>query len=152
LLKRINQLCEDKKLLEKKIKHLNQSDDSEIIGWIKNASKVGDYTVVIELLSIEGADELKRVGDRLISKIKSGVGVLFNNANDKPSAIVVVSEDLVRKKINAGILAKTIGSFMGGGGGGKPQLATAGGREFSTIDKAIVDTKKLILKSLNKEL
>jgi alanyl-tRNA synthetase len=152
LLKRINQLCEDKKLLEKKIKHLNQSDDSEIIGWIKNASKVGDYTVVIELLSIEGADELKRVGDRLISKIKSGVGVLFNNANDKPSAIVVVSEDLVRKKINAGILAKTIGSFMGGGGGGKPQLATAGGREFGTIDKAIVDTKKLILKSLNKEL
>ena len=150
--KRINQLYEDKKSLEKKIKQINQSDDSEIIGWVKNASKVGNYTVVIELLSIEGADELKRVGDRLISKIKSGIGVLFNNANDKPSAVVVVSEDLVNKKINAGLLAKSIGSFMGGGGGGKPQLATAGGRDLRAVKKAIIDTKKLISESLNKEL
>ena len=149
---RINQLYEDKKLLEKKIKQINRSDDSEIIGWVKNANRIGNYAIVIELLSIEGADELKRVGDRLISKIESGIGVLFNNANDKPSALVVVSKDLVNKKINAGILAKSIGSFMGGGGGGKPQLATAGGRDLGTVKKAIVDTKKLISEILMKEL
>ena len=45
----------------------------------------------------------------------------------KPAALIVVSNDLVEKEINAGKLAKTIGSFMGGGGG-KPHLATAGGR------------------------
>ena len=149
---RISQLYQDKKSLEKKIKELKQSDDSDIIAWVNKASKVGDYIFVIELLSIEGADELKRVGDRLISEIKSGIGVLFNNANDKPSAVVVVSEDLVRKKINAGILAKEIGSFMGGGGGGKPQLATAGGRQFGAVEKAIINTEKLIVKVLNKEL
>ena len=149
---RISQLYQDKKSLEKKIKEFNQSDDSDIIAWVNKASKVGDYIFVIELLSIEGADELKRVGDRLISEIKSGIGVLFNNANDKPSAVVVVSEDLVHKKINAGILAKEIGSYMGGGGGGKPKIATAGGRQFGVVEKAITKTEKLILKVLNKEL
>ena len=80
-------------------------------------------------LSIEDSDELKRLGDRLIAKIESGIGVLFNDGNDKPSAVIVVSDNLVKEKINAGVLAKQIGSFMGGGGGGKPHLATAGGRD-----------------------
>ena len=40
---------------------------------------------------------------------------------------------------------------MGGGGGGKPQIATAGGRQFGVVEKAIIKTEKLILKVLNKE-
>ena len=145
---RINNLYEDKKSLEKKLKQLNQSDDSEILLWIKDSIEVGDHVLVMRNLSIEDSDELKRLGDRLIAKIESGIGVLFNDGNDKPSAVIVVSDNLVKEKINAGALAKQIGSFMGGGGGGKPHLATAGGRDSSAIKEAMEKTKELITNSL----
>ena len=145
---RINNLYEDKKSLEKRLKQLNQSDDSEILLWIKDSIEVGDHVLVMRNLNIEGSDELKRLGDRLIAKIESGIGVLFNNGNDKPSAVIVVSDNLVKEKINAGALAKQIGSFMGGGGGGKPHLATAGGRDSSAIKEAMEKTKELITNSL----
>jgi len=145
---RINTLYEDKKSLEKKLKQLNQSDDSEILLWIKDSIEVGDHVLVMRNLSIEDSDELKRLGDRLIDKIESGIGVLFNDGNDKPSAVIVVSDNLVKEKINAGALAKQIGSFMGGGGGGKPHLATAGGRDSSAIKEAMEKTKELITNSL----
>ena len=145
---RINILYEDKKSLEKKLKQLNQSDDSEILLWIKDSIEVGDHVLVMRNLNIEDSDELKRLGDRLIAKIESGIGVLFNDGNDKPSAVIVVSDNLVKEKINAGALAKQIGSFMGGGGGGKPHLATAGGRDSSAIKEAMEKTKELITNSL----
>ena len=145
---RINILYEDKKSLEKKLKQLNQSDDSEILLWIKDSIEVGDHVFVMRNLSIEDSDELKRLGDRLVAKIESGIGVLFNDGNDKPSAVIVVSDNLVKEKINAGALAKQIGSFMGGGGGGKPHLATAGGRDSSAIKEAMEKTKELITNSL----
>ena len=145
---RINTLYEDKKSLEKKLKQLNQSDDSEILLWMKDSIEVGDHVLVMRNLSIEDSDELKRLGDRLIAKIESGIGVLFNDGNDKPSAVIVVSDNLVKEKINAGVLAKQIGSFMGGGGGGKPHLATAGGRDSSAIKEAMEKTKELITNSL----
>ena len=145
---RINTLYEDKKSLEKKLKQLNQSDDSEILLWMKDSIEVGDHVLVMRNLNIEDSDELKRLGDRLIAKIESGIGVLFNDGNDKPSAVIVVSDNLVKEKINAGALAKQIGSFMGGGGGGKPHLATAGGRDSSAIKEAMEKTKELITNSL----
>ena len=134
--------------MEKKLKQLNQSDDSEILLWINESMEVGDHVLVMRNLSIEDPDELKRLGDRVISKIKSGIGVLFNDGNDKPSAVIVVSDNLVKENINAGALAKQIGSFMGGGGGGKPHLATAGGRDSNAIKEAMEKTKELIKSSL----
>ena len=134
--------------MEKKLKQLNQSDDSEILMWINESMEVGDHVLVMRNLSIEDPDELKRLGDRIISKIKSGIGVLFNDGNDKPSAVIVVSDNLVKENINAGALAKQIGSFMGGGGGGKPHLATAGGRDSNAIKEAMEKTKELIKSSL----
>ena len=60
----------------------------------------------------------------------------------------MVSDNLVKENINAGALAKQIGSFMGGGGGGKPHLATAGGRDSNAIKEAMERTKELIKSSL----
>ena len=116
------QLYEDKKSLEKKIKLLSRSHESEISQWVKDSTKVNDHVVVVKKLSIGDADELKRLGDRIISNIGSGIGILFDDGGEKPAAVVVVSADLVKKELNAGKLAKQIGSFMGGGGGGKPHM------------------------------
>ena len=69
---------------------------------------------------------------------------MFDDGSANPAALIVVSNDLVKKELNAGKLAKQIGSFMGGGGGGKPHLATAGGKDLNTISNAMKKTEGLI--------
>ena len=83
-----------------------------------------------------------------VYKLGSGIGILFDDGGEKPAAVVVVSADLVKKELNAGKLAKEIGSFMGGGGGGKPHLATAGGKDSNAIDNAMKKTEELIKNTL----
>ena len=149
LSERIIQLYSDKKELEKKIKELIQNDDSDIGSWIDNSQKIGESNIVIELLEISDVDDLKRSGDKLLAQIDSGIGVLFSSGDDKPFAVIVLTDDLIKKGLDAGKLAKEIGSFMGGGGGGKPHLATAGGRDQGSINIAIDQTKNLISNKLN---
>ena len=105
--------------------------------------------MVIEDLDVSDVDDLMRFGDKLLSQIRSGVGVLFSSSNDKPFAVIVITDDLIKKGLDAGSLAKEIGSFMGGGGGGKPHLATAGGRDSEMALGAINQTKNLISNILN---
>ena len=149
LSERIIQLYSDKKELEKKIKEFIQTDDSDIGSWVNNGQKIGESNIVIELLEISDVDDLKRSGDKLLAQIDSGIGVLFSSGDDKPFAVIVLTDDLIKKGLDAGKLAKEIGSFMGGGGGGKPHLATAGGRDTGLINSAIDQTKNLISNKLN---
>jgi alanyl-tRNA synthetase len=93
-------------------------------------------------------DDLKRIGDEVRGKLTSGIGALFMAGDGKPSAVVVVADGIIAQGQNAGTLAKSIGSFMGGGGGGKPHLATAGGSDVEIIEQAMDQTKELILNCL----
>ena len=149
LSERIIQLYSDKKELEKKIKKFIQTDDSDIGSWVNNGQKIGESNIVIELLEISDVDDLKRSGDKLLAQIDSGIGVLFSSGDEKPFAVIVLTDDLINQGLDAGELAKEIGSFMGGGGGGKPHLATAGGRDQGLINIAIDQTKNLISNKLN---
>jgi len=148
LLQRVAQLYNDKKQLDKKIKQLNQTNESDVSLWIKNSQNIGDFKLVIELLEISDIDEIKRSGDKLLEHIGSGIGILFSSGDDKPFAVIVLTDDLIKNGLNAGKLAKEIGAFMGGGGGGKPHLATAGGRDKTLVKNAIDQTQKLISRSL----
>ena len=149
LFHRITQLYNDKKELEKKIKELAQSSESDIDSWINKGKKIGSYNLVVKHLDVSDVDDLKRSGDKLLSQIGSGAGVLFSSGSDKPFAVIVITDDLIKQGLDAGSLAKEIGSFMEGGGGGKPHLATAGGRDSSLIPAAIDRTQDLISNKLN---
>ena len=73
----------------------------------------------------------------------SGVGVFSTIFENKPQVVVVVSNDLNIIGIHAGKLSKEIGKFMGGGGGGKPHLATSGGKNKDNLMPAIKKGLKL---------
>ena len=93
-------------------------------------------------------DELKSLGDQIFNKLKNGIAVLFSEGEEKPMALIVVAKKLNESGILAGDLAKKIGSFMAGGGGGKPHMATAGGKDNSVLDLAMSETKDLIAKTV----
>ena len=144
---RIEGLLKEKKTLEKKLKQ-KKFYPSLDFDFFTDAASVGDYQVVVKKVSLDSLDELKGLGDQLFNKLTKGIGVLFMEGEEKPSAVVVVSKDLNENGILAGNLAKEIGVFMGGGGGGKPHLATAGGKENNAIKSAMGKTKELITEKL----
>lgn len=135
---RVGKLTEQKRKLEKELKKRRTSDDGlEFAKLVSDSVQVGESKVVAGVVEADDMDHLKTIGDRVLNLMKSGVGVLGSEIDSKVSIVCVVSKDLITKGIKAGDIAKEIGKNLGGGGGGKPHLATAGGKDPSNMKNAI---------------
>ena len=141
----LDRLVKDKKALEKKIKQQKKSNSTaNLDSIVKDSTTLGDSELLITMTDVSIMDELKDLGNAILNKVDSGVAVLGSIVNDKPSMVIVVTDDLIKKGIKAGDLAKEIGASMGGGGGGKPNLATAGGKDKKSLELALSNSKKIL--------
>ncbi len=139
VLSRVEALLEDKKRLEKEVTDLRRkmaagggaaagADDFREIGGVKFTSRV---------LQDMPAGDLKPLADDLKSKLGSGVIALVAVNDGKASLVVAVTDDLV-KKFSAVDLVKAGAEALGGkGGGGRPDMAQAGGPDGSKADEAV---------------
>lgn len=109
----------------------------------KNGSTV--YAGVIPDVDV---DTLRLLCDQFKAKYPSGVVILATVQDAKPSIVVSVSDDLVKKGLNAGELARSAAQVVGGNGGGRPNLAQAGGKDASKINEAISLTLKIVNEKL----
>ncbi|HOD45650.1 MAG TPA: DHHA1 domain-containing protein, partial [Anaerolineaceae bacterium] len=82
-------------------------------------------------------DTLRLMADRFREKYQSGVVVLGTVYQDRPLVIAAVTEDLIKRGVHAGDLVRFIAPAMGGSGGGRPNLAQAGGKEPSHLEDAL---------------
>jgi len=80
---------------------------------------------------------LRDIVDDLKEKVGSGILVLASVYNDKVNIVVSVSDDLVKKGFHAGQLIKEVASRVGGGGGGRPDMAQAGGKDPEKVEDAL---------------
>jgi len=87
---------------------------------------------------------LREMGDFLRDKLKSAVIVLGAVYEDRPSFLAIVTQDLVGKGYNAGNIIKQVAQVTGGGGGGKPNMAQAGGKDKSKLEEALRLVRGLI--------
>jgi alanyl-tRNA synthetase len=100
------------------------------------------YKLVVE--SLEDPGELIELGDYFRNAFKvKGVSLIGTVQNNKPMVMCAITDDLT-SIIQAGSIVKEIGAIMGGGGGGKPHIATAGGSDISLLQDALVHGKNLI--------
>jgi alanyl-tRNA synthetase len=91
------------------------------------------YTIHKGKVHADSMDELKSFGDEMRNKVKSGVGVLIAQIEGKVGIVAVVSDDLIKdKKLSAGKIVGELAKLVGGGGGGRPHLATAGGKDVKS--------------------
>ena len=152
LKKVIEQDNEEKKILEKeraksRLKSLSGSMDE----LIASAISIENIKLVAAKVSATSIDELKNLGDSLRAKLGSGVGLLACVIEDKVQLVCVVTDDLVAaKKIEAGKVVGAIAKLVGGGGGGRPHMATAGGKDVSKLDEALAQTKSIVESLLRK--
>ena len=98
------------------------------------------------LAQLEGVpmDTMREMTDWFRNKVDNGVMVLASDVNGKPQIIVAVSDALVKDGVKAGNLIKPIAQVVGGGGGGRPQMAQAGGRDSSKIPEALDKARELL--------
>jgi len=89
-------------------------------------------------------EALRELSDRLREDIKSVIIVLGTIHNDKPLFLAAVTPDLVARGYHAGEIVKQVARVAGGGGGGKPQFAQAGGKDKGKLDQAIQMVNNLV--------
>ena len=85
-------------------------------------------------------------------KVKHGVvvlGMASDGKNGKPHLIAAVTDDLT-KRVHAGNLIKAIAQTVGGGGGGRPNMAQAGGKDASKLNDALMQAHKLVKEALSR--
>ncbi|HEY6952745.1 MAG TPA: alanine--tRNA ligase [Bacteroidota bacterium] len=141
------------KSLEKEAgRHRMLSLTSNIEGLVGNAVVVDGFKLVAARVRTTSVDELKTLGDSLRARIGSGVGLLASVIDEKVSLVCVVTDDLIAgKKIEAGKVVGAVAKLVGGGGGGRPHMATAGGKDVAKLDEAIAKTKSIVESFLHRQ-
>lgn len=101
--------------------------------------------------SVDGVDMngLRELGDQLKEKLGDGVVVLLSNQDGKVNMIAMATDGALAKGAHAGNLIKGIAALVGGGGGGRPNMAQAGGKNPAGISSAIEEAEKVLEGQLN---
>ncbi|MBM3946767.1 MAG: alanine--tRNA ligase, partial [SAR202 cluster bacterium] len=86
----------------------------------------------------------REAADWVKAKVGSGVVALGAVINGQPAIVVAATSDLVKKGVHAGRIARQLGAAMGGGGGGKPDSAQAGGKDSAKLDDALRTLVRLV--------
>ncbi|MDA8098325.1 MAG: alanine--tRNA ligase [Nitrospiraceae bacterium] len=134
---RVEKLIAQLRDAEKEIDKLKQKMQSSQAGdIISEARDVKGVKVLAKHLENMEQKDLRDLGDKLRDKLGSGVLALGSSKDDKVSLIVMVSKDLT-KKYHAGNLIKEMAAVLGGTGGGKPDMAQAGGKDPAKLDAAL---------------
>ena len=103
-------------------------------------------------LKLNGVEmnELRNLGDELKAKTDGGVAVLASVTEDgKVSLLAAAGDNAVKKGAHAGNIIKAIAGLVGGGGGGKPNMAQAGGKNPAGIDAALEKAEEVLAEQLN---
>ena len=149
--------------LGEKIAHLqaeNKELHSEVESMKSKLAKdaMGDVMSQVEevkgvnvlAISVDGVDMngLRDLGDQLKEKIGDGVVVIASNTDGKVSLMATVTEGAQKKGAHAGNLIKGIAALVGGGGGGRPNMAQAGGKNPAGIPDALAKVKEVVAEQI----
>ena len=115
---------------------------------ISDAEKVQGVSFVAHAFLNADMDMLRRVSDLVKQKCPTVVLLLCATTSEDGSVIVSVSDDLVKKGMNAGLIIKKVVPFFGGSGGGRPNMAQAGCREPMKVISVFEDMKKIVKESI----
>jgi len=132
--------------LERELQSLRREQaGSEMDMLVSSALNVNGVRVVAAEVSPSDMDGFRSMGDGLRDALGTeGVGVIGANLNGKASLLAVVTDDLIDRGVQAGNVVKAIAQIVGGGGGGRPHLAQAGGKFPEKIGEALARVPDII--------
>ncbi len=143
---RVEQLRDEKSEAEKKLKAaLVGGSSNQVADAVSAVVDMGAYKLVVAHLSGISGKELRNVWDTVRDKIGSDCAcVLASEADGKVGLLAAATDGAVSAGFSAGNVVKEISGLVGGKGGGRPNMAQAGGKDAAGIDAALDAAKKLL--------
>ena len=144
---KVKKLLDRQKELEREIQKLRGQFEKDQIPELLGKKQSFDGTNVL-ISQVDGVDakQLRDIVDQVKEKLGSGVVVLASTGESNVNLVASVSPDLTRR-YHAGNIIKELARVVGGGGGGRPEFAQAGGKEPAKIDAALKRAEELIRES-----
>lgn len=145
LTKKIHSLNDEIKSLSSENEKLKAKLANESVGdALDNVVEVKGVKLLATKVSDVDMNGLRNLGDQLKEKMGGGVVVIVSTTNDKANVIVMADDDAISKGAHAGNMIKEIAKCVGGGGGGRPNMAQAGGKNPAGADMAIEKAKEIL--------
>lgn len=147
---RIAQMNDEIKSLNSELESLKSKAAKDALGDVTD-QVIEVKGVKLVATSVKGVDMngLRDLGDQIKAKIGEGVVVLFSDQDGKVNIVAMATDAAVKAGAHAGNLIKAVAPVVGGGGGGRPNMAQAGGKDPSGIDKALEEAKKVLESQIN---
>ncbi|MGM0599066.1 MAG: alanine--tRNA ligase [Candidatus Rifleibacteriota bacterium] len=142
-------LVDENKQLRRELDQLRKAQAHGKIDDIKNkVANISGVDVIIARVDNMNVNELKEICDEIIAQKNENTLVLLARSDDKANFVTKLSKDLVKRGLHAGKLIKEVAKVAGGGGGGRPDMATAGGKDVSKVDEALKKAQELIAEQI----
>ena len=147
---RLDSFIQDTEELKRRLATLERGTlRSEAERMLERVVEVEGVKVVAGRTSATSAEGMREMGDYLKAKLASAVVVLGAVVDGSPMLVAMVTPDLVNKGLHAGNMARETAGVMGGSGGGRPDMAQAGGRNASKLDEALRGVPELVRRGLS---
>jgi len=144
LVARVDSLFEEVDSLKRRVQALEREvGRSRAESLLAEAERVDGRALLTARVPASSPEALREMGDWLRERLGSAVIVLGTVVEGRPSLLAMVTPDLTGRGLNAGELVKRAAQVTGGGGGGRPEMAQAGGRDASRLDEALRAAKEL---------
>ncbi|WP_333657303.1 alanine--tRNA ligase [Tissierella praeacuta] len=145
LLEKARTLVDEAKEKEKEIESLKAKMASSIADEILSSKLVvSEVPTIVYKVNNMDMNSLRNLGDEIKNRLGSGVVVLASVKDDKISFVGMVTKDIIEKGIHAGNIIKEVAMKTGGGGGGRADMAQAGGKDINKVDEALSIVPNLI--------
>ena len=143
LVKKIEDMQTQIRDLQAEIAKIKSASAKDALGDIE-AEVVNGMNLVTRKLEGVDMNQLRELGDQIKEKIGEGVVALASVVDGKVNLIVTVTQGAMDKGAHAGNIIKAIAPIVGGGGGGRPNMAQAGGKNPAGIEEALEKVKTLL--------
>lgn len=145
LLERAQHLMSELKALQSENESLKSKAAREALGDVMDqVVEVNGVKLLAAKVSGVDMNGLRDLGDQLKAKLSEGVIVLISDVDGKVNMVAMATDGAMGKGAHAGNLIKGIAALVGGGGGGRPNMAQAGGKNPAGIDSAIAEAAKVL--------
>lgn len=145
LVERCEHLMAEMKALQSENESLKSKAAKEALGDVMDqVQEVKGVKLLAAKASDVDMNGLRELGDQLKEKLGDGVVVLLSEKEGKVNLIAMATEGAMAKGAHAGNLIKGIAAIVGGGGGGRPNMAQAGGKNPAGIEEAIAKTREIL--------
>ena len=146
----IKKLQEELKALRSENESLKSKEAQAALGDVMDSVKE-IKGVKLLATAIKGVDMngLRDLGDQLKTKLGEGVVVIISENDGKVNLVAMATDGAMAKGAHAGNLIKAIAPKVGGGGGGRPNMAQAGGKNPAGIQDAIIEAEKVLLTQID---